>query len=381
MINLRLNIHIYPNNIKNESRIFKQTDSIIRLTNIDKIIIIGIGDNILPKCQNLDEYRTIRRINLFMSRFKKSKITDAFKILEFYFKISICFIFSKPVYVNCHSISVLPLAPIFKVFCGSKIIYDAHELETHKFGMGKKLQFAISKVEKVLIVFVDKIVVVSDSIGEWYRKVYPNKTVSVVRNIPLIHLFNNDSNLKSHYLQKKFNIPSDHIIFIYQGVISQERGIRTLLELFLTVRSDFHIVFLGFGIDVDIVKQKAIEKENIHFHEAVEQSAMKNITSSADVGLCLLANDSLNHYYCLPNKIFEYIHSDIPVIASNFPNLRQFVEGNNFGWVCEPTFEGIEEVLSTISKHHIQDFIQQIKLKKNNYDWRNEEIIYIENFS
>lgn len=378
---LKLNLHIYPNNIKSETRIFKQTDSIIRLTSIDKIIIIGIGDNILPKWQDLDEHRKIRRMNLFMSRFRKSKIVDSLKVLEFYFKIIIYFIWSKPAYVNCHSLSVLPIAPFFKIFCGSKIIYDAHELETRKFGFGKKLQSVISLVEKSLIVFVDKIIVVSDSIGAWYRKEYPKKPVSVVRNIPLSDLFHNGSNLKSDYLARKFNIPSDHIIFIYQGIISQERGIRTLLEVFTRVRTDLHIVFMGFGVDADLVKQRAIEKENIHFHEAVQQSEMKNITSSADVGFCVLANDCLNHYYCLPNKVFEYIQSDIPVIASNFPDLKQFVETNEFGWVCEPTAEGIEAVVSTITKQDIHNSTQQIKLKKNKYDWRNEEIIYIKNFS
>lgn len=378
---LKLNLHIYPNNIKSETRIFKQTDSIVRLTSINKIIIIGIGDNFLPKWQDLDAHRKIRRMNLFMSRFKKSKIVDSLKVLEFYFKIIIYFIWSKPAYVNCHSLSVLPIAPFFKIFCGSKIIYDAHELETRKLGIGKKLQSAISLVEKFLIVFVDKIVVVSDSIGEWYRKTYPTKTVSVVRNIPLSHLFCNDSNLKSDYLRMKYNIPSDHIIFIYQGIISQERGIRTLLDVFSKVGPDLHIVFMGFGIDTEMVKQKAIEKENIHFHEAVQHSEMKNITSSADVGFCVLANDCLNHYYCLPNKVFEYIQSDIPVIASNFPELKVFVEANEFGWVCEPTSEGIKAIVSIITKQDIHICTQQIKLKKNKYDWRNEEIIYIKNFS
>ena len=111
---LILNLHIYPNNIKSETRIFKQTDSIIRLTNIDKIIIIGIGDKILPQWQDLDEHRKIRRIDLFMNRFKKSKLVDFLKVFEFYFKIILYFILSKPAYVNCHSLSVLPVAPFFK---------------------------------------------------------------------------------------------------------------------------------------------------------------------------------------------------------------------------------------------------------------------------
>ena len=60
-----------------------------------------------------------------------------------------------------------------------------------------------------------------------------------------------------------------------------------------------------------IVKEASKLNSNIHFHEAVSQTEIINVTSSADVGLSLITNDSLNHDYCLPNKVFEYIHSGI----------------------------------------------------------------------
>jgi glycosyltransferase involved in cell wall biosynthesis len=377
----KLNLHIYPNNIKNETRIFKQTDSIIRLTSIDKIIIIGIGDKGLSKWQNLDEHRRIRRMNLYMSKFRKSKFVDSLKMLEFYFKIILYFIKAKPSYVNCHSLSVLPVAPFFKIFCSSIIVYDTHELETCKFGIGKKMQFILSFVENLLIFFVDKIVVVSESIGLWYEQKYKTKSVSVVRNIPLNILSVDNYHIKSNYLREKFNISSENIVFIYQGIISRERGIRTLVDVFSSYNSDLHIVFMGFGNDVDLIKQKSEEYKNIHFHEAVQQFEMKTITSSADVGFCVLENDCLNHYYCLPNKVFEYIHSNIPIISSNFPDLRKFIETNEFGWVCEPNFNGIREIVSLISREVISNKVMKIKQKKNLFDWRNEEIIYVKNFN
>ena len=316
-----------------------------------------------------------------MTRFKKSKAVDVLKVLEFYLKILLYFIRTKPSYVNCHSLSVLPIAPFFKILCGSKIIYDAHELETCKFGIGKRLQFVIFKVEKAFVYFVDHIVVVSNSIGVWYQNNYPAKSVSVVRNIPVNKLFLDSSDQKSNYLRNKFNIPSEHIIFIYQGIISEERGIRVLLDVFSKIESNFHIVFMGYGVDVDLVKQNSSEKKNIHFHVAVKQNELRNITSSADVGLCILKSDSLSHYYCLPNKVFEYILSDLPIIASNFPDLKEFVELNNFGWVCEPKMDAIMKIVTSIKKIEIKKCVEQIKIKKCKYDWRNEEIIYAKIFS
>ena len=42
--------------------------------------------------------------------------------------------------------------------------------------------------------------------------------------------------------------------------------------------------------------------------------------------MCLIQNVSLSDYYCLPNKLFEYCFAEIPVLASNFPDISQTVE-------------------------------------------------------
>jgi glycosyltransferase involved in cell wall biosynthesis len=59
-------------------------------------------------------------------------------------------------------------------------------------------------------------------------------------------------------------------------------------------------------------------------------------TASADLGAHPILNTSANHYYCLPNKIFEYIQAEIPVAVSNFPEMQKIVDTYQIGVTFNP---------------------------------------------
>jgi glycosyltransferase involved in cell wall biosynthesis len=48
-------------------------------------------------------------------------------------------------------------------------------------------------------------------------------------------------------------------------------------------------------------------------------------TREADVGVSLLSDDCENHRLALPNKVFEYIAANVPVVVSDLPELRRLV--------------------------------------------------------
>jgi glycosyltransferase involved in cell wall biosynthesis len=54
-------------------------------------------------------------------------------------------------------------------------------------------------------------------------------------------------------------------------------------------------------------------------------------TVSADLGISLLENKGLNYYYSLPNRIFDFMHAQAPIIATDFPEIRNVVAGSGTG--------------------------------------------------
>jgi glycosyltransferase involved in cell wall biosynthesis len=51
----------------------------------------------------------------------------------------------------------------------------------------------------------------------------------------------------------------------------------------------------------------------------------------ADIGIILLENLSRGLYQALPCKLFEYVHATVPVIASNFPEMKSYIESTGVG--------------------------------------------------
>jgi glycosyltransferase involved in cell wall biosynthesis len=102
----------------------------------------------------------------------------------------------------------------------------------------------------------------------------------------------------------------------------------------------------------------------------VPHDELVSFINGADVGFCLIENVSLSDYYCLPNKLFEYIFAGVKVIASDFPELRDMCERYKLGVVWDEKVEDISELipklnlLGKIDCEFLYDFSWEFQEKK-----------------
>jgi glycosyltransferase involved in cell wall biosynthesis len=350
-----LNLHIYPSPFKFESRILRETKSIIDFGLADKVIIASGWSEGMSELEHIDENRSVERFKLFFDKLNKNSLISILKYFEFIVKVFTFYKGKKVKVVNCHSLFVLPVGYLLKLV-DSKIwlIYDAHELESEKAGLNKISKAISSSLEKFLIKKVDKLIVVSPSIGKWYESKYGVSNVVVIRNTPEA----SNSKVRNSVFNEKFQISKDSMIFIYQGVVNKGRGIELLINVFSEIAADKHLVIMGYGPLVDFVKEAERNSSNIHFLVAVLPSEIFYYTSGADVGLSIIENISLSYYYCLPNKLFEYLHSGLPVIVSDFPDMSAIINEYNCGWI---TGVSEKELLSTINSICSEDLLEKSK--------------------
>lgn len=369
-----INLHIYPSDITHQTRIQKEIKSLFELNLVDELIIISQNPGAKPDIEKVNSNLTLYHIRLLTNN-DSNVFLRRLMFIEFFIKAFFKMLTIKFDIVSCHSLHVLPIGVAAKVLRSKKLIYDAHELETEVNGSKGFLKVFSKLLEKTCIKFVDQTFVVSDSIKDWYIKKYRLKNISTIRNIPSS---SNGHVGKNNLLRNKFHISKHQQVYIYQGYLSTKRGVNIILEAFKSIHSmEKHIVFLGSGhLKNEIVEASAAYK-NIHFIDTVSPDELPTYTSSADIGIHMIINTCLNHYYCLPNKVFEYFVYGIPVIVSNFPEMASVVESNNIGWCISPQIETLVKLINTITNDEIEKYRSNVLVKRNDFSWENEAKEYI----
>ncbi len=338
------NLHISLTEFRNESRVLKETNSILKHQIASKVYVASLHSDDLLENQIYESNIEVKRFKLSTRKLSKGLVIQGFKYLEFIFRVIFFYRNKNIKMVNIHSIALLPLGLLLKYLYNAKLVYDTHELETEtngSKGIRKKLS---KKLEKILIKRVDIVFVVSENIADWYKKEYKMPRPTVVMNAP--RLFEQK---KTNHFRNTLGIKDDSVIVLYQGGLSKGRGIDLLLRTF-EKREDTRvvIVFMGYGEFEESIKLLSINHKNIFFHPAVAPSIVLEYTTSADFGIHMIQNSCLNHYYCMPNKLFEYAMAGLPVIVSDMKEMRGFVEKYDMGIVVEE--ENSEAISDAIDK-------------------------------
>lgn len=338
-------LHITHTDINSDSRILKEMHTIAKANG--SYIVNGIGVTRDEGVNTTDEDCEFSTYSIVLKsrklKFLPTVIWHIFAFIELVFKVVYKAIKLKPGVIHCHDVLVLPSCAIIKIFTGAKLIYDAHELESDKNGLTKTMGSITLFVEKVLWKLINALIVVSPSINKWYKENIGEKYTEIILNSPVIK--KDKSYSDKSYLRKKFSISDDSTIFIYLGFLCKGRGIDLITEAFKDSNINSSVIFIGYGpLSVEL-RELAEKYTNIYVHDAVPHEQVVSIAKSADVGLCLIQNVSLSDYYCLPNKLFEYCFAEIPVLASDFPDISKTVARYKLGKCCELNIESVREAI------------------------------------
>jgi glycosyltransferase involved in cell wall biosynthesis len=248
------------------------------------------------------------------------------------------------------------------------LVYDSHEYYTEvpelvNRPFPKKVWLFI---EKMILPKIKHAYTVSNEIALTYNALY-NVNMKVIRNVP----YYLNSNLNK-------NIQNSEKIILYQGSLNVGRGLEPMIDAMKYI-NNCKLQIIGKG---DITNELKSRVEDLGLNDKVEFIGkipfwdLSKYTVKADIGIALEENLGLNYYYALPNKIFDYIQAEVPVLVSPFPEMQRIVEKYNVGTVYnhsnpEVLAKKINEIFEF--KNRYNKWKKNTKIAAKELCWEKEE--------
>ena len=245
----------------------------------------------------------------------------------------------RPTALHAHDSSALVPVALAARRLGIAFVYDAHELWLGRPRRERsRLYFALSQayyglVERLLVPRAAATMTVSPPIAAHLRDRYRLRDVALVPNYP--ELAGELERRELRALPGGEAIDPGAPVVLYLGGLMAGRGLEQLVDA-VGLLPSVQLVLLGSGVLAEPLRRRAASVgARLHALEAVAPAEVEAYAASADVGVSPTIGSGLNNRYSLPNKLFQYMAAGIPVVASDFPQVREIVEGARCGVVAD----------------------------------------------
>jgi len=273
--------------------------------------------------------------------------------------------------IHAHDLNTLFPGYLLAVKSNTSLLYDAHELFLEQ-PLKLPVRIFWTFIESIYIKKANFVIAENRSRAEHLNHKYKLKNISHVSNMQYYRPY-----VKSNILREILDIPLDKKIILYQGLIKKSRGLDTLFEVSCKL-PQYMFVVMGSGPYMGELKKLITNRQSNNFKvlDSVPWNQLPEYTSSADLGISILKNINLNHYYALSNKIFEYLSAGLPIIFSDFPEMRKIVQKYHVGYVVNETnlndiVEKISKILSDSNMWQTMH-INALNAVKKNLNWEKE---------
>jgi glycosyltransferase involved in cell wall biosynthesis len=242
----------------------------------------------------------------------------------------------RPDAVHANDIATLIPGYLAARLSRARLVYD-----THEYAVGVPYRKAVwawlaATIERLLIRRCDAVITVSDGIAERLQERYRLAARPVVvRNVPDLPP---PAPGVAPDLRELMGIGGAPLV-LHQGAVAEGRGGGNLVRAVARLDSA-HLLFLGvddaFAERLANLGRGAGLDGRLHFHPPVALADLLSYTTQADVGVSLLEDTCENHRLALPNKLFEYLAADLPVVVSDLPEMSRLVGERGVGWATDP---------------------------------------------
>lgn len=340
------------NDLTTDQRVHKVCNTLHN--NNFQVLLIGRK---LPKSLPINRNYATKRIQLFFN-------SGFLFYSEYNIRLFILLFFTQKDILLSNDLDTLTANFLVSKIQRKKLVYDSHELFTEVPELINKpfVKKFWLRLESWMYPKLQNCYTVCKPIADIYNKNY-GTNFSVVRNIPT----------QKTIVKGELPFTTDKKIILYQGALNIGRGLELMIDT-IQYLDNFIFVIAGSGdIEQDLktrVQQQNLE-EKLRFLGRLSPKELEKITPNASIGISMEEDLGLNYRFALPNKIFDYIQAEVPVLVSNLPEMKQVVLHHKVGEVI--TDRNPKAIANQIQQMVENDYTSALQNAKKVLTWENEE--------
>jgi glycosyltransferase involved in cell wall biosynthesis len=265
----------------------------------------------------------------------------------------------RPNVVQASGVGELQVALRIGKHTGARLIYDSHEdyyrqaVDYNRGLLKARISgMLIAATELLLIRNFNDVFCTDDYLySKYLHRYYAARHVHLLRNFPYEVVENN----------AKF-APKDFLYLVYIGDFNPYRGVRECAEFCDRFNKEFddkQLRFVVYAPDHALLDE-LVQKGIVERYGWVDYPKLMTKLQKYDVGVCLWHSIPKFHRN-LPLKNFDYMAAGLPILTSNFGNLKRYLDISQAGIGINPTsyIEFREAVL------RLFDPVQRRRFSKN----------------
>ena len=275
-----------------------------------------------------------------------------------------------PDFIHVQGLDMLSIAIKYQKKHKVKIIYETADL--HRFIIDEQRNPIYKLLQKILISKekqycnkIDLLILTSKMYySTYYYKIVPRDKYIYMPNIPNLECF-------YKFERKEYNPFDIYIGFV--GIIRYKKQIRLLLEAAKATR--VKLVFAGYETNGNDIEVFCRDNGHIWLGAFDYEQDISKIYSMCDAIFSVYDADMNNCRVALPNKLYESIYCEIPIIVAKKTYLADVVNELGIG--------------IAVSHHELNDFIYAIESLRNPSEYykmvdnckKNKTIIDLEKYN
>ena len=236
----------------------------------------------------------------------------------------------KPNAIVCHDLEILKAGVTAKKKLSVPLFFDAHENWPAMVEENSKLEAKIfANMEKKLLKHVTHSYTYGDDLTEKDKKLgfsattlFNSKSLDAVAHI-------NEAEVDRY--KRGLGLTQSDFIVGFAGSVNLENGIQQTLDCLPNLPEDIkYLVVGGSGREEELTAAKKYAQDKgvedrVIFTGRVKSKEMLELIATFQIGTALFQPLSPNHVARVPNKLFDYMALSVPMIVSDFPNMKNIV--------------------------------------------------------